>query len=130
MEINDKYQQVKLIEGFEQFNYIDEVFEISDIKEKVVMLKNYNTGVGCGIGKDELLNYFQPYQSEIEREANDGNIKLIFNGSVTIAILPSGIKGISKCLEEDEYIKDKGIKIAIIKAKIKELNKELKILSK
>ncbi|WP_252225260.1 MULTISPECIES: hypothetical protein [unclassified Clostridium] len=130
MKLQEKYIQTKLIKGFEQFNYLNEIFEITDINEFSVMLKSYNLGVGCGIEKNELLNYFKPYISEIEELANKENIKLIFNNNVTVAILDDGSKGISKCLPEDDYNKDKGIEIAITKAKIKSLKKKLNKLIK
>lgn len=130
MKLQEKYVQTKLIKGFEQFNYLNEIFEITDINEFSVMLKNYNLRVGCGIEKSELLNYFKPYISEIEELANKENIKLIFNNDVTVAILDDGSKGISKCLPEDDYNKDKGIEIAITKAKIKSLKKKLNKLIK
>lgn len=56
--------------------------------------------------------------------------KIIHNESATVVILDDGCKGVSKCCPLDEYNKTKGIKIAYIRAKIKSLKKELKILTK
>ena len=59
MEVNEKYTQTKLIEGYEQFNYIGDIFEITEINDKCAILKNINHGVGCGISKEDLENYFE-----------------------------------------------------------------------
>lgn len=130
MEVNEKYTQTKLIEGYEKFNYIGDIFEITEINDKCAILKNINHGVGCGISKEDLENYFELYKSTEEKVAEENNIRLIFNDRVTIAILEDGCKGISKCLETDIYDRDKGIEIAITKATIKSLKKKLKKLSK
>lgn len=130
MNINEKYKQTKLIEGYEQFNYIGDVFEITEISEKCVILKNTNCGVGCGISKEDLEDYFELQISNEEKVAEENNIRLIFNDRVTVAILEDGCKGISKCLETDIYDRDKGIEIAVTKATIKSLKKKLKKLSK
>mgnify|MGYP006883105101 CR=1 FL=1 len=58
------------------------------------------------------------------------NQKVIVNEPAVICILDDGSKGVSKCMEEDVFDENKGIKIAYIKAKIKSLQKELKQLSK
>lgn len=56
--------------------------------------------------------------------------KIIVNEPAVICILDDGSKGVSKCMDEDLFDENKGIKIAYIKAKIKSLQKELKVLSK
>ena len=56
--------------------------------------------------------------------------KIIQNNNATIVILEDGSKGVSKCLPTDAYNETKGIKIAYLRAKMKSLNKELKLLTK
>lgn len=56
--------------------------------------------------------------------------KIIHNENATIVILDDGSKGVAKCMPEDTYDKTTGIKIAYIRAKIKSLQKELKVLTK
>lgn len=130
MKINDVYIQTKLIEGYSQFNYIGELFKISEINDKCVVLENIKHGVGCGISRENLEDYFELHISDEEKSAKEEGVKLIFSDRVIIAILEDGCKGISKCLENDIYNKDKGIEIAVTKAKIKSLKKKLRLLSK
>lgn len=60
--------------------------------------------------------------------------RLIFQDKAVICFLNAGtdkeVKGVAKCMDTDEYDELKGIKIAYLKAKIKEMTKELKKLSK
>lgn len=131
MKIGEKFTQIKELEGFKEFNYIGEIFEITDINENVAIMKCFNVGVGCGCTEGELELYFKPYIYDTNsRKLLDDGTQLIFNNKVVIAILKDGNKGVAKCLEEDIYDKEKGIEIAITKAKIKQLNKKLKMLVK
>lgn len=56
--------------------------------------------------------------------------KVIHNDNATIVILDDGSKGVAKCNPIDDYNKTTGIKIAYLRAKIKSLQKELKVLAK
>jgi len=59
------------------------------------------------------------------------DIKIINNGNATIVILKDGTKGISKCDPSyDTYDADRGFNIAMNRAVIKKLQKELKELCK
>lgn len=100
-----------------------EVFRIQHISANKVSLINNEIGVGV-FELDEVKEYFKEYIEEIK---TDEDVKrVIYSDKVTVVILNSGIKGIAKCLEEDEYDKKVGYRIAYLKAKIKEMNKELK----
>lgn len=100
-----------------------EVFRIQHISANKVSLINNEIGVGV-FELDEVKEYFKEYIEEIK---TDEDVKrVIYSDKVTVVILNSGIKGIAKCLEEDEYDKKIGYRIAYLKAKIKEMNKELK----
>lgn len=84
----------------------------------------------------EVKQYFSE-KSNLEDEVKYGNFRIkekkervIHNGNATIVILDDGSKGVAKCSDEDDYSKLTGIKIAYIRAKIKSLQKELKILSR
>ena len=95
-------------------------------------------GVGCGVFNTEEFNtYFEEYKekqiNEIKNIHINGlsqKVKVIRNEKVTVVVLDGGIKGVSKCLEEDTYDKAKGFEIAYTKACIKRLNKNLKELVK
>ena len=79
------------------------------------------------------INWKITYDGEIIHQTIDsGNesYKLIINGNTTIVILDDGCKGVAKCMEGDEYDKDKGIDIAYTKAIIKSNQKKLKGLVK
>lgn len=132
MKINDKFKLIKIPSGANKYCKIGEVFEISDIDEEsyIFILKNYNTGFAFGMTKEEIKNYFEPYKSDIEKNIEKLNGKIIINDKVTVVILGNNIKGKSKCMEEDTYDKDKGIHITYNRALIKKLNKELKQLTK
>lgn len=132
MKINDKFELIKIPSGANKYCKIGEVFKISDIDEEsyIFILKNYNTGFAFGMTKEEIKNYFEPYKSDIEKDIEKLNGRIIINNKVTIVILENNIKGKSKCMDEDEYDRDKGIKIAYNRALIKKLNKELKQLTK
>lgn len=100
-----------------------EVFKIKHISVNKVSLINDEIGVGV-FELEEVKEYFKEYIEEIKI---DEDVKrVIYSDKATIVILDSGIKGIAKCLEEDEYDKQIGYRIAYLKAKIKEMNKELK----
>lgn len=100
-----------------------EIFRIQHISANKVSL--INDGIGVGVFElEEVKEYFKEYIEEIK---TDEDVKrVIYSDKVTVVILNSGIKGIAKCLEEDEYDKKVGYRIAYLKAKIKEMNKELR----
>jgi hypothetical protein len=56
--------------------------------------------------------------------------KVIYNGNTTIVILEDGSKGIAKRNPKDEYDKFLGYKIAMKRAQIAKLQKELEELTK
>ena len=58
------------------------------------------------------------------------SMRIIFNGTTTIAILSDGSKGIAKLSPDDTYDQQKGVDISITKANIKSLQKQLKKLAK
>lgn len=97
-------------------------------KMEVIGVEGNSVKVKCGwhmgvFNVDEINKYFDEYNPGSEYE----DIKrCIVNKNVVIVILNSGAKGVAKCLPEDEFNEDTGIRIAYIKAKIKELTKELK----
>lgn len=100
-----------------------EVFRVQHILVNKVSLINNEIGVGV-FELEEVKEYFKKYIEEIK---TDEDVKrVIYSDRVTVVILNNGIKGIAKCLEEDEYDKKVGYRIAYLKAKIKEMNKELK----
>lgn len=100
-----------------------EVFRVQHISANKVFLINNEIGVGV-FELDEVKEYFKEYIEEIK---TDEDVKrVIYSDKVTVVILNSGIKGIAKCLDEDEYDKKVGYRIAYLKAKVKEMNKELK----
>ena len=99
-----------------------ELFEIKSILNKVSLM---NPRIGVGVfDVEEVREYFKEHVEEIK---TDEDVKrIIYSDKVTVVILNSGIKGISKCLENDTYNKEIGYRVAYLKAKIKEFNKELK----
>ena len=100
-----------------------EVFRVQHISANKVSLINNEIGVGV-FELEEVKEYFKEHIEEIK---TDEDVKrVIYSDRVTVVILNSGIKGIAKCLDEDEYDKKVGYRIAYLKAKIKEMNKELK----
>lgn len=100
-----------------------EVFRVQHISANKVSLINNEIGVGV-FELEEVKEYFKEHIEEIK---TDEDVKrVIYSDKVTVVILNSGIKGIAKCLEEDEYDKKVGYRIAYLKAKIKEMNRELK----
>lgn len=100
-----------------------EVFRVQHISANKVSLINNEIGVGV-FELEEVKEYFKEHIEEIK---TDEDVKrVIYSDKVTVVILNSGIKGIAKCLEEDEYDKKVGYRIAYLKAKIKEMNKELR----
>lgn len=100
-----------------------EIFRVQHISANKVSLINNEIGVGV-FELEEVKEYFKEHIEEIK---TDEDVKrVIYSDKVTVVILNSGIKGIAKYLEEDEYDKKVGYRIAYLKAKIKEMNKELK----
>ena len=100
-----------------------EVFRVQHISANKVSLINNEIGVGV-FELEEVKEYFKEHIEEIK---TDEDVKrVIYSDKVTVVILNNGIKGIAKCLEEDEYDKKIGYRIAYLKAKVKEMNKELK----
>lgn len=100
-----------------------EVFRVQHISANKVSLINNEIGVGV-FELEEVKEYFKEHIKEIK---TDEDVKrVIYSDKVTVVILNNGIKGIAKCLEEDEYDKKVGYRIAYLKAKVKEMNKELK----
>lgn len=100
-----------------------EVFRVQHISANKVFLINNEIGVGV-FELEEVKEYFKEH---IEETKTDEDVKrVIYSDKVTVVILNNGIKGIAKCLEEDEYDKKVGYRIAYLKAKVKEMNKELK----
>lgn len=100
-----------------------EVFRVQHISVNKVSLINNEIGVGV-FELEEVKEYFKEHIEEIK---TDEDVKrVIYSDKVTVVILNNGIKGIAKCLEEDEYDKKVGYRIAYLKAKVKEMNKELK----
>lgn len=99
-----------------------ELFEIKSILNKVSLM---NPRIGVGVfDVEEVREYFKEHVEEIK---TDEDVKrIIYSDKVTVVILNSGIKGIAKCLENDTYNKETGYRVAYLKAKIKEFNKELK----
>ena len=86
----------------------------------------------------KTIKYYGTKQYFVETDAKTGEVikdssfktkakseRVIHNDMATIVILDDGSKGVSKCMPEDEYNK-----IAYLRAKIKSLHKELKVLTK
>lgn len=96
-------------------------FKVTKIENEKVYLSNSSIGVGV-FSSQEIDEYFMEFSNKINSEIK----KVIKNGKATIVILSSGVKGVAKCLEEDTYNEETGIRIAYLKAKIKEMTKELK----
>lgn len=108
---------VKIIDKGEKF----EVNKINDNGQ--IVLRNNIIGIGV-FNELEIEEYFKEYIKEVKQD-NDVQ-RVIYSNNVTVVILKSGIKGISKCLEGDVYNEEVGYRVAYLKAKIKEMNKELK----
>lgn len=100
-----------------------EVFQVQNITGDKISLVNNSIGIGV-FDTSEISKYFKRHINNIN--TSEDVKRVIFNDRVTVVILHSGAKGISKCLEEDEYNKETGYRIAYLKAKIKEMKKELK----
>jgi len=130
IEAGMKVKQIKEV-GYEQFDRLGREFEVKEVKENVIMCSNGY--MGFGISRDEFFEYFEAIPEPVNNvtmvEIKDG-IKTIRNGNATIVILPSGTKGVSRCLPTDTYDAKRGYEIAFKKAWIKELQKELKGLCK
>lgn len=101
-----------------------ERFEIDKIKDNgQIVLKNNSIGIGV-FNELEVEEYFREYIKDIKHD--DDVQRVIYSNNATIVILKSGVKGISKCLVSDVYNEEVGYRVAYLKAKIKEMNKELK----
>lgn len=96
--------------------------EIVSVEDNQIGIEIYNYGAGIFSTK-EVDMYFEP--RNILCEYSDVN-KYIVNDNVVVVILNSGVKGIARCLEEDVFDEQTGIRIAYLKAKKKEIEKELK----
>lgn len=128
IQVGTKYKQVKAIEEY-GFNYIGKEFEITYVDEKNIKAK-CSFGI-FGIEREKFFDYFEIIPEEKTNIVEiKNNIKTIRNDRATIVILPNGIKGVSKCMPQDKYDANKGYKIAYLKANIKSMQKELKVLSK
>lgn len=129
IKVGMKVKQIKEV-GYEQFDRLGREFEVKEVKDSVIMCSNGL--MGFGISRNEFFEYFEAIPEVLEYaviEIKDG-IKTIRNGRVTIVILPNGTKGVSKCLPQDTYDYQKGYEIALKKAQVKSLTKELKELCK
>lgn len=105
---------------------IAEVTKVDDNKVSIVI-----EGRGMGIfSRTEIDEYFEEYIekkiSMYDSVVDEDVQKVIQNENVTVVILNSGIKGITKCLPTDKYDAETGYRVAYLKAKIKEMTKELK----
>ncbi|WP_297994065.1 hypothetical protein [uncultured Clostridium sp.] len=103
-----------------------EVFKIQHISGNKISI--LNNGIGMGVFElEEIEEYFKEYKNEIEIIETGKDVKrVIYSNKVTVVILNSNVKGVAKCLDEDKYDKKIGYRVAYLKAKIKEMNKELK----
>ncbi|MGL4573079.1 MAG: hypothetical protein ACRCVJ_18710 [Clostridium sp.] len=98
-----------------------EIMKVHKTDNSNVMLKH---NLHCGVfSHDEIKEYFDIYNPTSEYADID---KYIVNENVVVVILSSGVKGVAKCMPEDIFNKKTGIRIAYVKAKIKEYKKELK----
>ena len=112
------------------------IFKLSNIEGYLYSLKAYNNGVYVGRGVFsyyELSKMFEvaPKKINIEVIENSSLLppdvkKVVINDEVTIVILKSGCKAVSKPMAGDTYDRQVGFRVAYIKAKMKELKKELK----
>lgn len=127
IEVGMKVKQIKVLPGF---NYIGTEFEVTEVKDSVVMCANGM--MGFGISEDEFLNYFEPKKEKIEFttiEIKDG-IKTTRKGNLTIVELPDGSQGASKPLPQDIYDAQRGYDIAFLKADIRADEKVMKMKKK
>jgi hypothetical protein len=98
--------------------------------------KSLTNNLHFRINENEIKNCFKVVKEPIDESSDYSNtvdesgIRTIRNGLATIVILPSGTKGIAKCLPTDVYDEKKGFEIALTKALIKRLQKYLRELSK
>ena len=133
IKVGDKIKQIKEIG---MLNRIGDIFTVNNIDgDNVEFICSYGTGI---ISASELCEYFEMVNETVQEteilthryNSNFEDIKIIKNKSVTVAILESGEKGVSKCMPCDEYSEEKGVEIALCKALIKHYSKELKKLIK
>lgn len=123
LKVGMKLELIKDLDCGIRIIYKGEIFKVKHITSNKISL--INDGIGVGVFELEEVNeYFKEYIEEIK---TDEDVKrVIYSDKVTVVILNSGVKGIAKCLEEDTYNKETGYRVAYLKAKIKEMNKELK----
>ncbi|MFC8686051.1 hypothetical protein [Brevibacillus porteri] len=130
IEINQEFKQVKELVGYPD-NRVGEVWVVDKLTLKHTILKNGY--LGLGVDEEELKEYFEPHVKHAANNVRynfENDAKVIQNGMVTVVILSDGSKGVAKCLLSDVYDESKGYEIALTKAKIKSLTKQLKKLSK
>lgn len=128
LKVGDKIKLIKPIEVY-NFDYVGMEFEITKIDNEGLYAKS-NLGI-MGIDINQVNEYFELVKPiEVNHITEHEDYKVIRNGKATIVILQDGSKGISKCMECDEYDLDKGYQIALLKAEIKSKSKLLKEISK
>lgn len=123
--------------------YVDDktLFEVHCIEETVFnygtfyKLNAYNGKVHIGVGvfsEKEMLDMFDiKHSDDVETIIDPKSLpkdvkKVIFSKNTTIVILKTGVKAISKPWTGDVYDRQIGFRVAYLKAKMKELHKELK----
>ena len=127
IEVGMKVKQIKALPGFD---YIGREFEVTEIKDSVVMCANGM--MGFGISENEFLNYFELEKEKVEFtviEIKDG-IKTTRKGLLTLVEFPDGSQGASKCLPQDTYDAQRGYDIAFMKADIRADEKVIKVKCK
>lgn len=60
-------------------------------------------------------NMFKGFQEQMERIQGMPPEKVVFSGPCTIAIWPSGLKVIARCQDGDEYDREKGLMMCLLK---------------
>lgn len=139
VKVGEKYKQIKAV-PFPKFDHVGETFEIGQVVEGSGVVAK-GMGMYWGATFEELAEYFEYVPEKVptlvlEKVAyltfEDDPIpaKVIQNGPATIVILEDGTRGVSKCLPTDEFDEETGIEIAYVRARIKQLQKELKTLIK
>ena len=128
LKIGDKLKMKKdIIKGGNLINKIGTITFIDKDNERIqVLFENIGYGV---YDFDEINEYLDKVDVEevyIESKEEIERIIVNENKRTCVVILKGGIKGKAKCLPEDIFNKDVGIKIAYSKAKIKQLYKEIK----
>lgn len=138
--VGDHYKQVKAIE-FPKFDRVGQEFTIYEVVAGKGVLAS-GMGMNWGATFDELDEYFEYVPQIVETELpeqvtevfvyepEEEEVRVIYNNRATVVILEDGSRGVSKCLPEDEYDADLGFDIAYTRAKIKQLQKDLKTYTK